>query len=148
MARSLGEATDHFAQTEIDQMDIALGDAQSQSKPSAGKRTVGASDISNMTGLLSQIPGTGGLCQQAEYLKAQADAQAHVVASTRSAAEDPLAYGTSGTEPRFSAPPGSTGGPPGPGVPGMSATFDPIKTAAQIYVSGLKDTITVYMFRC
>jgi hypothetical protein len=30
-------------------------------------------------------------------------------------------------------PPGSTGGPAGPGVPGMSSDFDPVKTAKQIY---------------
>ena len=126
MASSLGEATDHFAQTEIEQMDIALGDAQAQSKPSSGKRGGGGSQVSNLTNLLSQVPGAATLCQQAEYLQTQSDNQGHSVASSR---------GLETKAPEFSAPPGAIGGPPGPGVPGMSPNFDPIKTAAQIYVS-------------
>lgn len=129
MRSSLGEATDHFAQTEIEQMDIALGDAQAQSKPSGGKRSGGGSQVSNLTSLLSQVPGASTLCQQAEYLQAQADAQEHSIASSRGFESN---YSRA---PEFSAPPGSVGGPPGPGVPGMSPNFDPIKTAAQIYVS-------------
>ncbi|MCJ1271410.1 hypothetical protein MMC22_011310 [Lobaria immixta] len=125
----LGEATDHFAQTEIDQMDIALGDAQSQSKPSSGTRSA---DLSKMTTMLSQV-GAGGFVQQAEYLQAQSDQQAELLASNRGAANDPLAHGMSSAEPKFNAPPGSVGGPPGPGIPGMSPSFDPMKTAAQIY---------------
>ncbi|KAL8949567.1 MAG: hypothetical protein Q9222_004341 [Ikaeria aurantiellina] len=128
----LGEATDHFAQTEIEQMDIALGDAQSQSKPSGGSRGSGESQLSSMTGLLSQMPGAGSLCQQAEQLQAQSDAQEHANSGYRDAsfaAPNP----NSNINTQFSAPPGSQGGPPGPSIPGMSATFDPVKTAAQIY---------------
>lgn len=129
MTSSLGEATDHFAQTEIEQMDIALGDAQAQSKPSGGKRGGGGSQVSNLTSLLSQVPGAATLCQQAEYLQSQSDAQEHLIASNRGFESN------FSRAPEFSAPPGSVGGPPGPGIPGMSPTFDPIKTAAQIYVS-------------
>ena len=127
----LGEATDHFAQTEIDQMDIALGDAQAQSKPSGGARAYssdGSSQLSSMTSLLSQMPGTGNLCQQAEQLQAQSDAQEQANSAYRSSYTAPPSVDTT-----FAGPPGSQGGPPGPGVPGMSANFDPIKTAAQIY---------------
>lgn len=132
---SLGEATDHFAQTEIEQMDVALGDAQAQSKPSGGKRSGGGSQVSNLTSLLSQVPGASAFCQQAEYLQAQSDAQEHLLASSRgSQADFPRAA-------EFSAPPGSTGGPPGPGIPGMSPNFDPLKTAAQIYVSRSRPSI-------
>lgn len=112
-------------------MDIALGDAQSQSKPSSGKRST---DLSKMTDMLSQV-GAGGFAQQAECLQAQSDAQAQSLASNSRGANDPHAHGTSSAEPTFNAPPGSVGGPPGPGVPGMSPNFDPMKTAAQIYVS-------------
>lgn len=105
-------------------MDVALGDAQSQS--TSGKRAGGGSQVSNLTSLLSQVPGAATLCQQAEYLQAQSDAQEH---SSRGF-ESNFPRG-----PEFSAPPGSFGGPPGPGIPGMSPNFDPIKTAAQIYVS-------------
>ncbi|KAL8854403.1 MAG: hypothetical protein Q9221_000890 [Calogaya cf. arnoldii] len=132
----LGEATDHFAQTEIDQMDIALGDAQKQSKPSGAARNAGdgsrgsESQLSSLTGLLSQMPGAGNFCQQAEQLQAQSDAQEYANSGHRdiSAGAPPVNVNT-----QFSAPPGAPGGPPGPGIPGMSASFDPIKTAAQIY---------------
>ncbi|KAL8738369.1 MAG: hypothetical protein Q9181_000840 [Wetmoreana brouardii] len=132
----LGEATDHFTQSEVsevEKMDIALGDAQAQSKPSAGARSGmggrGESQLSSMTGLLSQVPGAGNLCQQAEYLQAQSDAQAQANSGYRDTSAGPAA----GINTQFSAPPGTQGGPPGPGIPGMSANFDPIKTAAQIY---------------
>lgn len=130
----LGEATDHFAQTEIDQLDIALGSAQAQSKPSGGARAGngGGSQLSIMTSLLSQVPGAGNLCQQAEELQAQSDAQEQANSANRSSPSGPHAV-PSGIDTTFSGPPGSQGGPPGPGIPGMSASFDPIKTAAQIY---------------
>ncbi|KAL8769460.1 MAG: hypothetical protein Q9209_004521 [Squamulea sp. 1 TL-2023] len=132
----LGEATDHFAQTEIDQMDIALGDAQKQSKPSGAARSGGdgsrggESQLSSMTTMLSQVPGAGELAQQAQQLQAQADAQEQTNLGYRnaSAGAPPMNINT-----QFSAPPGTQGGPPGPGIPGMSPNFDPIKTAAQIY---------------
>lgn len=128
----LGEATDHFAQTEIEEMDIALGKAQVQSKPSGGARSGsgggGESGLSSMTGLLSQMPGAGSLCQQAEQLQAQSDAQEHANSMNRDTSAAPPSVNTN-----FLGPPGSHGGPPGPGIPGMSANFDPMKTAAQIY---------------
>ena len=136
MPRSLGEATDHFAQTEVEQMNRVLADAQTQSKPTDGKRGIGDSPVIALTGLLSQVPGSGGLCQQAEYLQAQSDAQQQSLASHRGApSEDPSAYRAHNVNTNFSAPPGTVGGPPGPGVPGMSPDFDPAKTASQIYVS-------------
>ncbi|KAL9000093.1 MAG: hypothetical protein Q9169_001168 [Polycauliona sp. 2 TL-2023] len=130
----LGEATDHFAQTEIDQMDITLGDAQKQSNPSgAARNTDGSrgneSQLSSLTGLLSQMPGAGGFCQQAEQLQAQSDAQEQANSGHR----DVSAAAPANVSTHFSAPPGAQGGPPGPGIPGMSTSFDPIKTAAQIY---------------
>lgn len=130
----LGEATDHFAQTEIDQLDITLGSAQAQSKPSGGARSGsdGSSQLSSMTSLLSQVPGAGNLCQQAEQLQAQSDAQEQFNSAHRGSSTGPHAA-PSGIDTSFSGPPGSQGGPPGPGIPGMSSNFDPIKTAAQIY---------------
>ncbi|KAL8745855.1 MAG: hypothetical protein Q9190_002054 [Brigantiaea leucoxantha] len=130
----LGEATDHFAQTEIDQMDIALGDAQAQSNAGGKKGSApggGESSLLSMTSLLSQVPGASGLCQQAEYLQAQSDAQEHLNSSARASQSGaPSGYSSN---PQFTAPPGSQGGPPGPGIPGMSANFDPAKTVSQIY---------------
>lgn len=150
----LGEATDHFAQTEVEQMDLALKDAQAQSNPSGVKqRGFGQSgQLSTMTSLLSQVPGGGGLSQQAAILQAQSDAQEHLISTSRdsqahlpTSATPPPPYtynSSSGTFPpgtvpggnqTFEAPPGTAGGPPGPGIPGLSSDFDPMKTAAQIY---------------
>ena len=132
----LGEATDHFTQTEVsevDKMGAALGDAQSQSKGSGGSRSGigggGESQLSSMTSLLSQVPGCGSLCQQAAQLQAQSDVQSQ--ANTGGYRDAPIGHGNMNTQ--FAGPPGSQGGPPGPGIPGMSSSFDPIKTAAKIY---------------
>jgi hypothetical protein len=150
----LGEATDHFAQTEVEQMDLALQDAQAQSNPSGVKqRGFGQSEqLSTMASLLSQVPGSGGLSQQAAILQAQSDAQEHLISTSRDCRVDlptsatsppPYTYSSSsgalppgsvpGGNHTFEAPPGTAGGPPGPGIPGLSPDFDPMKTAAQIY---------------
>lgn len=68
-----------------------------------------------MSGMLNQV-GAGGFVKEAEYLQAQSEAQARSTADSQS-----------------SAPPGLAGGPTS-GIPGMSTSFDPLKTAAQIYV--------------
>ncbi|MCJ1353885.1 MAG: hypothetical protein MMC33_003872 [Icmadophila ericetorum] len=118
----LGEANDHFAQSEVEQLDLALKAAESSSQTK--DRSTGASQLSSFTGLLSQVPGAGSLCQQAEQLQARSNAQEQAIHSADlSRASNPL----------FQGPPGSTGGPPGPGIPGMSPNFDPIKVAQQIY---------------
>ena len=128
----LGEATDHFAQTEIDEMDVALGDAQAQSKKSndPNARSFGSSggnQASYLTSLLSQVPGAGNLCREAEQLQADSQAQEQAMSQSRASQPD-QSYQTS-----FQGPPGSVGGPPGPGVPGMSPTFDPVAPAKKIY---------------
>ncbi|KAL9117543.1 MAG: hypothetical protein Q9187_005921, partial [Circinaria calcarea] len=140
----LGEATDHFAQTEIDELDIALGDSQAQTKRTedSGARSFGApgEQASYFTGLLSQVPGAGLLCKQAEQLQAQSLAQQQAVSSGKDM-NDPYYGNTRSSKPGpglqasqgFQAPPGSMGGPPGPGIPGMSPTFDPVETAKKIY---------------
>lgn len=51
----------------------------------------------------------------------------------RSAAQDYENSTRANVNTHFNAPPGSVGGPAGPGVPGMSESFDPVKTAKQIY---------------
>ncbi len=134
----LGEATDHFAQTEIDEMDIALGDAQLLSKKSTGGAagTRGspegpAQEASYFTNLLSQLPGGGPLCSQAVALQASSDAQEAANMNSQGGYDQ---YGSSrASAPTFAAPPGTAGGPPGPGIPGMSASFDPVQTIAKIY---------------
>ncbi|OJD14338.1 hypothetical protein AJ78_05303 [Emergomyces pasteurianus Ep9510] len=64
----LGEASDHFTQSEINEMDNTLGSAQ------AGSGSSGA--LSSLTGLLSKVPGMKGLIEEAEALKRKSEAQA------------------------------------------------------------------------
>lgn len=108
----LGEATDHFAQTEVEQLDLALKDAEIQSKTSAdGTRATGEStQLSEMTILLSSVPGAGDLADQAHQLQAVSDAQ---------------------QRDSTGAMPASDNGPAMQNIPGTN--IDPIKTAKQIY---------------
>ncbi|KFY26413.1 hypothetical protein V493_04104, partial [Pseudogymnoascus sp. VKM F-4281 (FW-2241)] len=121
----LGEANDHFTQSEIEEMDLALMNAQLTTKGEGtrgffGSGSNGGDDFLN---LLSQIPGQGsGLASQARSLQAQSQAQEYENQTTRAPANQ-----------TFQAPPGSAGGPPGPGIPGMSPDFDAQKTIARIY---------------
>ncbi|GAB7338714.1 hypothetical protein MBLNU457_5432t1 [Dothideomycetes sp. NU457] len=62
----LGEASDHVTQSEVDEATKALDDASNQSGSSAD----------NLIGLLSKVPGTGNLGQQARDLEADSNAQA------------------------------------------------------------------------
>ncbi|TGO51054.1 hypothetical protein BCON_0170g00230 [Botryotinia convoluta] len=128
----LGEATDHFTQTEVEEMDLALGGAQKAQQSGGGggggdgQRGLFGSGSSgtDFAGLLAQIPGMGsGLASTARDLQAQSAAQEYQNSNQQTRA--------SGNT--FNAPPGSTGGPPGPGVPGMSPDFDAVATAKKIY---------------
>ena len=64
----LGEATDHFAQSEVNEMDNALGTAQQASQSS--------SPVKTLISLLSKVPGTRDLCAEAEQLQRTSSAQA------------------------------------------------------------------------
>lgn len=118
----IGEATDHFTQSEVDEVDIALkncekgasgtrggGDSQSRGLFDFGGSSGGGDFIS----LVSKLPGVGdGFAAQARDLKAQSDAQER---ENRTRASNPAAHGNVNQ------------------VPGMSPDFDPVKTAARIY---------------
>lgn len=133
----LGEATDHFTQSEVnpsevDQMNAALGNAAANSK----KDGSGENQCDVLTGLLSKVPGTNGLCQEAQALQASADAQSAMNWNMNRG--DPNAPGgydqaRADTAPQFAAPPGSVGGPPGPGIPGMNPNMDPTTIIPKIY---------------
>ena len=71
----LGEATDHFTQTEVDEMDIALKGAEQAQAGGGGQR--GLFDSSqNFASLLSQVPGMGGgLAETARDLQTRSAAQ-------------------------------------------------------------------------
>ncbi|MCJ1311945.1 hypothetical protein MMC25_005619 [Agyrium rufum] len=135
----LGEATDHFAQTEIDEMDVALGDAHSQqASGGSGSRSFDGGSVGQtqyFTSLLSQVPGAGGLCGEAERLQAMSQAQEQAISGDQGDfyGSSREAQPGSSYQTNFAGPPGSVGGPPGPGIPGMSANFDPIETARKIY---------------
>ncbi|MCJ1435205.1 hypothetical protein MMC27_004577 [Xylographa pallens] len=124
----LGEAQDHFTQSEVEELDLALDQAQTQSQASAdpGSRSFGepAGSASYLTGLLKQVPGAGSLCRQAEQLQESSEVQERSIESNARSIKPEFT---------FQGPPGSVGGPPGPGVPGLSPDFDPKKTIAQIY---------------
>ncbi|OOF91643.1 hypothetical protein ASPCADRAFT_176935 [Aspergillus carbonarius ITEM 5010] len=62
----LGEATDHFTQSEVNEMDIALGDAEASSS---------SGSLGAFTSLLGNIPGTKDLVAEAEELKRCSEAQ-------------------------------------------------------------------------
>jgi hypothetical protein len=134
----LGEATDHFTQSEVNEMDIALGDAQSNSS---------SGSASALTSLLGNIPGTKDLVAEAEELKRRSDAQesenrrvgsGHASYASRETTRsfDDFQSGSSrgfGDEQNRSARADSkpsSGGQSGlPGLP----DFDANKTVSQIY---------------
>lgn len=153
----LGEATDHFTQSEVNEMDIALGDAQSNSSGST-------SALNALTSLLGKVPGTRDLVSEAEDLKRRSEAQEYEnrhrgvhtgysdsgTSSSRPSSRSLDAYrghdyaqGSSRGAGDFcyeqsrasgpNQPPVSTGGgQPAQGLPGLP-DFDPKKTVAQIY---------------
>lgn len=112
----LGEANDHFTQTEVEEMDIALKGAEQAQGGAGGQRGFGkAKDFAS---LISQVPGMGGgLAETARSLQASSAAkeQENHYSGTRGTANE------------------SFSGPSGNSIPGMSADFDPVKTAKQIY---------------
>ncbi|KAF2748120.1 heterokaryon incompatibility Het-C, partial [Sporormia fimetaria CBS 119925] len=129
----LGEATDHFLQSEVDQMNTTLSDALTGSS-SGGSNTRGiggGSACSALTDVLGKVPGTGGLIKEAMDLQAASDAYAASNSRNRGAGGYDN-YGTRAGEPMtFDAPPGSVGGPPGPDIPGTHT--DPATIIPKIY---------------
>lgn len=74
----LGEATDHFTQTEVEEMDIALkGAEQAQARSGDGQRGLfGSGGGNDFVSLLSQVPGMGGgLASTARDLQARSAEQ-------------------------------------------------------------------------
>lgn len=115
----LGEATDHFAQGEVEQLDLALKDAQAQSQPGgSGNRSGTSSGLSDMTGLLQHVPGAGTLAREAGELQAQSDQQEQAIEETA----------------RYDAPPNAAGSATEGAVQNIPGTnIDPLKVAKQIY---------------
>ncbi|PTB43341.1 hypothetical protein M441DRAFT_56364 [Trichoderma asperellum CBS 433.97] len=107
----IGEANDHFTQSEVDEVDVALlnaGGAGGGGGASRGLLGVGAPR--DFISLIAKIPGDGaGFAAQARELKAMSDAQEQEN-EMRSRSE------------------GNTNV-----IPGVSPNFDPVKTAKRIY---------------
>ncbi|KAL2837172.1 heterokaryon incompatibility protein Het-C-domain-containing protein [Aspergillus pseudoustus] len=129
----LGEATDHVTQSEINEMDNALGDAQSSSS---------ANSLSSLTGLLGKVPGCGDLVAEAQALQQRSDAQQSSNTHSGSRSGYPAQEFTRGfddsersrggyEQSRASAPSGTNMGKP-TGLPGMP-DFNPADTIAKIY---------------
>ncbi|KAJ5227265.1 uncharacterized protein N7469_007271 [Penicillium citrinum] len=116
----LGEATDHFTQSEVNEMDLALGDAENNAQSS--------NSLNALTGLLGKIPGTRDLVTEAENLKHQSETQETLNRSRGSHMGYAQAEGTRASTPQ----PSSNSGAPGPGLQGMP-DFNPQDTVAKIY---------------
>ncbi|KAH0279961.1 heterokaryon incompatibility Het-C, partial [Aureobasidium melanogenum] len=78
----LGEATDHVTQSEVDEMQSALNNASAEGKRSGSGP---AGEVSGLVSLLSKVPGTSSLCQEAVRLQAESDQYAarNAAAGTR-----------------------------------------------------------------
>lgn len=111
----IGEATDHFTQAEVDEVDIALKNAEgtSNSGGSSSRGFFGLGAPTDFISLVGTLPGVGdGFASQARDLKAASDAQdrANHQQMSRDMTRDNANV-----------------------VPGMSPNFDPVKVAGQIY---------------
>lgn len=118
----LGEATDHFTQSEVDEVDIALKNARSLGGSSGNRSRGGSIGDRGLFGLslsssgkagsdfissISQLPGIGsGFAAEARNLQQSSADQERSNESTRANVNQ---------------------------VPGMSPNFDPVQTAKRIY---------------
>ncbi|KAJ5746304.1 hypothetical protein N7520_011486 [Penicillium odoratum] len=113
----LGEATDHFTQSEVNEMDIALGDAENNSHSN--------NSLNALTGLLGKIPGTRDLVHEAEDLRKLSDEQE----MTNRSRGSHMGYAqTRGMEEQSRA----DGPSPKPGLQGMP-DFNAQETVKKIY---------------
>ncbi|KAI6084322.1 heterokaryon incompatibility Het-C [Hypoxylon rubiginosum] len=113
----LGEANDHFTQSEVDQLDVALKNSEAGNGPAGGGATRGfggsfGGGASDFISLVGQLPGIGGgMASEASDLKRMAEEQERQ--------NEQASY--SGTRSNANM------------VPGMSENFDPVKVSRQIY---------------
>ena len=120
----LGEATDHFTQSEVDEMNIALKNAEQISKSGSGggfsTRAFGAGG--DFISLISKVPSLGsGFASEARRLQEMSADQERKNQSYSASRGD------------FSTSRGDTDRANVNIVPGMSPDFDPVETARKIY---------------
>ena len=111
----IGEANDHFTQSEVDEVEVALKNAEANRGNLGGSTDRGLFDGTGSTdfaSLLSKLPGEGSsFAAQARDLQNMSQAQEQQNQQTRSRA--------AGDNQNV--------------IPGMSPNFDPVKVAGQIY---------------
>ncbi|KAJ5803191.1 uncharacterized protein N7503_005641 [Penicillium pulvis] len=115
----LGEATDHFTQSEVNEMDIALGDAENNAHSN--------NSLNALTGLLGKVPGTRDLVHEAEHLRQLSDAQEVTNRSRGSHMGYAQTNDYRGMDEQSRAGPS-----PGPGLQGMP-DFNAQETVKKIY---------------
>ncbi|ORY64200.1 heterokaryon incompatibility protein Het-C-domain-containing protein [Pseudomassariella vexata] len=113
----LGEANDHFTQSEVDEMNVALKNAEIATMSGGGNSTRGfggGSGTGDFISLVGKLPGIGGgFASEARKLKQMAAQQERENEMTTSRGDSTRANTNL--------------------VPGMSPDFDPVKVAKQIY---------------
>jgi hypothetical protein len=108
----IGEATDHFTQSEVDEVDVALLNAEKVGSVT-GTRGFGVPGGDSFISLVGKLPGVGGgFAAEAVRLKDAAEAKER---------ENQMAGMGDVTRANVNQ------------VPGMSPDFDPVKTSKQIY---------------
>jgi hypothetical protein len=112
----MGEADDHFTQSEVNEMDIALGNAEQNAQSN--------NSLNVLTGLLGKIPGTKDLVSEAEVLKRSSAAQG--MANQSRSAETGYAQSSFNSHERTRAGPTQSSGS---GMPDLN----PQETVAKIY---------------
>jgi hypothetical protein len=134
----LGEAGDHVASSEVDEVNTALYDAVLQNK-----RGMGPGSLGSLTDALGKIPGTGDFVNQARELQAESDAQMGTLdramaadttfgfSSSRGLGDEPDSF-VMGTRADVAAGTSSGGvNIPAPGIPGLKV--DPQEMLKKIY---------------
>lgn len=120
----IGEASDHFTQSEVDEVDVALKNAEggSANRSSGGgeRSLLGGflglnSTPGDFIGLISKLPGVGdGFASQARDLKATSEAQERRNQNYEQSRGDMTRDNSNQ-------------------IPGMSPNFDPVETSRKIY---------------
>ena len=109
----IGEASDHFTQSEVDEVDIVLKNAEGSSAGggSSSRGFLGLSAPTDFISLVGNLPSVGGdFAAQARSLKEASEAQ-----EQRNQRSGDLSRDNANQ------------------VPGMNPEFDPVKVAGQIY---------------
>ncbi|KAJ5945598.1 hypothetical protein N7454_002437 [Penicillium verhagenii] len=133
-------ATDHFTQSEVNEMDIALGDAENSAHSN--------NSLNALTGLLGKVPGTRDLVHEAEHLRQLSDAQE----VTNRSRGSHMGYAQTGDFRGVDEQSRAGGASPGPGlqdkvvrklnsiiekVPGLEAIIEKITETLTVFIMSL-----------